>query len=117
MNESDLHQLFHSLERYLARSNSIIDTEDTVKSDRQNQPVETDTGFEDFFEVGTHVKVRWTKEEIGDSGWRPGWYVAQVQKASSMLDQIEVVYISEPESLYKIDVTYMLAKGKLQLSR
>ena len=119
MNVSDLHQLFKSLERYLARSNICknIDTEDTVKSDKQSQSDETDSGFEDFFEVGTHVKVRWTKEEIGDSGWRPGWYVAQVQKASSMLDQIEVVYISEPESVYKIDVTSTLAKGKLQLSR
>ena len=115
MNVSDLHQLFNLLERYLARSNTCrnTDTEDMVKSERQIQSDETDCGFEAFFEVRTHVKVRCTKEEIGDFGWQPGRYIAQAQKASSMLDQTQVVYISETESVYKIHVTSMLARRKV----
>ncbi len=30
-------------------------------------------------------------------------------------DRVNVVYISEPESIYNIDVTEFLAQGKLQL--
>ena len=117
INVSDLHQLFKSLGRYLDHFINIHNTKDDTVKSIYTLSAAIDTGSEDFFEVGARVKVRWTKEEIGDSGWRCGWYVAEVQKANSMLDQIEVVYISEPESVYKIDVTSMLAKGKLQLSR
>ena len=86
-----------------------------MKSGYNTLCAETDNGLENFFEVGARVKVCWTKEEIGNSGWQPGWYVAEVQNANSMLDQIEVIYLSE--SVYKIDVTSMLAEGKLQLSK
>ena len=61
------------------------------------------------------MNVRWTKDEIGNSRWRPGWYVAEVQNTNVMLDQIEIIYVSEPESIYKLDVSSMLAQGKLQL--
>ena len=33
---------------------------------------------EKLCQVGAKVKVQWTKEEIGDSGWKPGWYIAYV---------------------------------------
>lgn len=71
--------------------------------------------FEKKIEIGCRVKVRWTKEEIRDSGWRPGWYTAEVQDSSLQSDQITVVYLSEPEAIYNIDVTTMLATGKLKL--
>ena len=35
-----------------------------------------------FFETGSEVLVRWTKEEIGDSCWWPGWFMAEVQDFS-----------------------------------
>ncbi len=114
---SDLHQLLKSLRRYLDHFINIHNIKDDMVKLIHTLSTAIDTGSDDFFEVRACVKVRWTKEEIGNSGWRSGWYVAEVQKANPMLDQIEVVYISEPESVYKIDVTCMLAKGKLQLSR
>jgi hypothetical protein len=26
--------------------------------------------------IGKRVKIKWSKDEIGDSGWRFGWYTA-----------------------------------------
>ena len=67
-----------------------------------------------FFQIGSRVKVRWTAEEIGNSGWRPGWYTAKVQTADMENDSIKVMYISEPDCTYKIDVSSYLALGKLE---
>ena len=35
---------------------------------------------EQMTQVGAKHKVKWTKEEVGDSGWRLGWYAATVQE-------------------------------------
>ena len=43
-----------------------------------------DDNIDRFFDVGTRIKVRWMKEEIGASGWRAVWYVAEVQAADSI---------------------------------
>ena len=116
---SDLHQLFKCLDTYLdqhlGRDDKVVCDEIETSTSEENRS-KTDTKSEELFDVGTRVKVLWTKDEIGDTGWRSGWYVAEVQQANQMLDQIDVVYISEPESVYTIDVTSMLASGKLQLS-
>lgn len=69
-----------------------------------------------FYEVGARVKVKWTREEIGDSNWRPGWYVGEVH--GSMVaeeDEITVQFISEPESTYTYEVTPCVAEGKLRM--
>lgn len=69
--------------------------------------------YESLFEIGKKVKIKWTADEIGDSGWRPGWYVAEVQSASMDTDEISIVYLSEPDVVYTIEVTPLLAQGKL----
>ena len=51
-------------------------------------------------EVGAKVKIHWTRDEIGTSGWRPGWYVATVQKYCPDSNIITVVYASEPNETY-----------------
>ena len=66
----------------------------------------TDETYQEFFEVGTGIKVKWTKEEIGDSWWRPGWYTTQFQMADIDNDIIKVEYQSEPGCNYMVDVTY-----------
>ena len=38
--------------------------------------------YEVFFETGFEVLVKWTKEEIDDSGWQPGQFLAEVQDSS-----------------------------------
>jgi len=55
---------------------------------------------EQFYEVGAKVSVKWTKEEIGDTNWRAGWYVGEVQEADPQYDEITVQFVGEPESLY-----------------
>lgn len=70
--------------------------------------------YEDYFEVGSKVKIRWTSTEIGDSGWKPGWYVAEIQASSIDDDEVSVVYVSEPDCVYTVEVMPLLAQGKLR---
>ena len=37
--------------------------------------------IEQFYELGARIKIKWSKQEIRDTDWRPGWYVAEVQDA------------------------------------
>ena len=76
---------------------------------------EDESTYDAYFEIGTRIRVHWTKHEIGDSGWRSGWYVAEVQGSNILKDTIEVVYISEPESIYTTEVMEFSGQGKLQL--
>ena len=69
-----------------------------------------------YFEVGTPIRVRWTKDKIEEFEWRPGWYVAEVQGGNLLEDTIDVVYVSEPESISTIEVVEFLDEGKLQLA-
>lgn len=70
--------------------------------------------YEEYFEVGSNLKIRGTSEEIGDSGWKPGWYSAEVQSSTIENDEITVVYVSEPDCVYTVEVTPLLAQGKLR---
>ena len=64
-------------------------SEDPNSSESSN----TDTQKEQITQVGSIVKVKWTAEEVGDSGWNPGWYKATVQKLYEDLDTITLKYI------------------------
>lgn len=50
--------------------------------------------------VGKKVKIKWSKDEIGDSGWKCGWYNAMVQSFSEENDTIDVMYFSEEDCIY-----------------
>ena len=65
--------------------------------------------------MGAKVKVRWTSEEIGDSGWRPGWYVAYVQAYDEDNDTLTVEYTTEPGCIYTIDLTSYFHHNKICL--
>ena len=67
------------------------------------------TEYEDYFEIGVHLKIMWTRDEIGDTGWKPGWYSAEVQSSTIENDEITVVYITEPDCVYTVEVTPLLA--------
>ena len=58
INVSDLHQLFKSLGRYLDHFINIHNTKDDTVKSIHTLSAAIDTGSEDFFEVGAHVKVR-----------------------------------------------------------
>ncbi len=51
-------------------------------------------------EVGACIKVKWTAEEVGDSGWRPGWYRVVVQSYDSESDTLTVTYPTEEGCVY-----------------
>ena len=55
---------------------------------------------DEICQIGTRIKVKWTKEEVGESGWKPGWYIAHVQGYDDE-DEITVIYPSEPDCIYK----------------
>jgi len=61
------------------------------------------------------IKVKWTKDDIGNTGWRPGWYKAQVQSYCVDTDEIEVVYVSEPTCIYTLEVTPAISSGIVQV--
>lgn len=71
--------------------------------------------IEQFYEIGARIKIKWSKQEIGDTNWRPGWYVTEVQDADRDNDEITVQFVSEPECTYVYEVTPCVAKGTLQM--
>ena len=73
------------------------------------------TNLRAFFEIGTKVKVKWSSDEVKDTGWKLGWYVAYVQSADSDEDQIVVEHPIELDKLYTLDVSPMVAEGSLKL--
>lgn len=105
----------------------FIDYIDSLRSTRQesdsrirmiasgNPPTTQSMVKENLKEVGAKVKVKWTEEEIGDSGWRVGWYVAQVQGYCEETDILTVTYPIEPNCTYNLDLTSYVESGKLQL--
>ena len=113
--------LFNPLLKYIETIPNV--KREIAESSQQSNSIKnyliTDTtpeqdDHESYFEIGKKVKIKWTADEIGDSGWRPGWYVAEVQSASMDADEVTVVYLSEPDVVYTIEVTPLLAQGKLR---
>ena len=111
---TDLHKLFWALQRFVDHQ-----TYRNLDNSNADEGVNEDNSDEycEYFEVGRQVKVKWTKEEIGVTGWRAGWYSTEVQKSNISSDEITIVYVSEPESIYEVEVTPLLAHGKLKLSK
>ncbi len=72
---------------------------------------------EQISQVGSRIKVKWAANEIGDSGWRPGWYLATVTGYNSDMDTLTVEYISEPGCVYDVELTPALASGQIKLVR
>ena len=70
---------------------------------------------EKMSQVGARVKIKWTAEDIGNSGWRPGWYVANVQGYDDETDQLTVQYPSEPDCTYTIELTSSFHNSRIQL--
>lgn len=53
-------------------------------------------------------------EELGDSGWKPGWYKAVVQAYDTEEDTITVVYPSEPGCMYTMGLSSMITSKKIK---
>lgn len=55
----------------------------------------------------------WTKDGIGDSGWRSGWNITYIQSYDEDTDTIINAYPSEPECTYDLSTTIEEKKIKL----
>ena len=115
ISRANLETLFEILSTYLQHKVSFKTADCVKESMTMNETASTSTEYEDYFEIGVHLKIMWTRDEVGDSGWKPGWYSAEVQSSSIENDEITVVYITEPDCVYAVEVTPLLAEGKLRL--
>ena len=66
-------------------------------------------------EVGARIKVYWSDEDIGDSGWKSGYCTAVVQSYDDNLDTLTIVYPSEPKCTYTIELTPNFMNNKIKL--
>jgi hypothetical protein len=119
INLENLHKIFEKLKSYLRIRMEVNKDKGAEFLKEKNIGCSKDmpvrTNLEAFFEIGTKVKVRWSADEIKDTGWKPGWYVAYVQSADSYEDQIVVEHPSEADELYTLDVSPLVAEGSLKL--
>lgn len=79
ISESNSHNLFDLIIKHLQSLRNSREAKDKESPLGQVSTKHDDSQVEMLKQVEAKVKVRWTSEEIGDSGWRPGWYVAYVQ--------------------------------------
>lgn len=66
-------------------------------------------------QTGAKVKVHWTKDEVGDSGWKAGWYVGTVQSYDEETDVLCITYAGEPNDPYEEDLSELIDQGKIKL--
>ena len=63
------------------------------------------------------LEQKWTKEQVGDSGWKPGWYTADVQGYDDINDEISLIYPGEPDFVYKMDVELSVTEKSIRIVR
>ena len=118
---SDLCHLFDPLIQFVdiiheQRSTTEIVT--AVKSDLQCSTVKTDFDIKDqVCIVGSKISIKWSKEDVKDSGWKPGWYTAYVQEYDEDEDEITVNYPCEPGCVYTLSVTPAITADTIRLVR
>lgn len=112
---SNLHDIFNPLKQDLQAMNGITKESETSKDADTGEEVIDEDQYEQFFEIGVRVEIRWTKVDVSDSGWRPGWFVAEVQDFNLDNDWIKVEYTREEGKVYKVNVRQDLGEGILRL--
>ena len=70
---------------------------------------------EQITQIGAIISVKWTADKVGDSGWRPGWYKAEVHSYCEESDIITLKYILEPDDIYEDEITPLLLQKKVKL--
>ena len=115
---TNLHNVFNPLLTQIARNKQARKERNfspTLKPyNVQNQSAE-DT-LETIKDVGAKIKVKWSEDEIGDSGWKAGWYTAYVQSYDEETDTLTIAYPSEPGCTYNINFSQYLKEKKIKLT-
>ena len=119
--ESDLQSLFQPLIDFLDRRKQQREDKDDRtpilknKTDDDTAPPSNENLAQRITQIGSKVKLHWSAEEVGDMGWRPGWYVATVQNYCQDTDMLTVTYSSEPDETYHEELLPLLSKGAIKL--
>ncbi len=115
----DLPELFSPLLNDLNAITEVRTERDerTLIGTTQTKPgTSTEDSLREFLcTPGAVVKVKWSASDLGDSGWKPGWYKAVAQSYDSESDSLTITYPSEPGCIYSIDVSSSLGNGTLKL--
>ena len=64
---------------------------------------------------GAKVQVKWIGCELEDSGWKPGWYKAQIQSYNPQTDEIDIVYEAEKDCVCTEELTPLISNAKIKL--
>ena len=111
-----MHELFEALILQMKKNRIVRQQNDSRTTLSLVEPKFVQTTLrEQLCQVGAKVKIRWTVEEIGDAGWRAGWYIAYVQGYDEESDGLTVQYPSEPVCTYTIDLNNYIFSNKFQL--
>ena len=118
-NESDLQNLFQPFLGFLEmqkQQHKLQDDALPLQPKKKEIIGLSDTDLrESISQVGSKIKIQWTKEEIGDTGWKPGWYVATVQGYCNETEIVTVKYASEPNLTYDEDLSTLISDGRIKL--
>ena len=113
--EDDLDSLFQPLISYMQSQRKDRKQKDMASAFKpctmKNSPNE-ETLFQNVTQIGAQVKVHWTKEEVKDSGWKAGRYIATVHSYDEDTDTLTITYASEPDNPYAEELTPLI-EGKL----
>lgn len=73
--------------------------------------------YDQVTEIGASLSIKWNKEEVKESGWKAGWYSAEVQAFDPDTDEITIIYRKEPTVIYTECVTQLIAVGKVKRAK
>ena len=68
-------------------------------------------------EIGASISVKWARKEVKGSGWKAGWYEAEVQAFDPDRDEITIIYKREPTVVYTECVTQLISEGKVKKTK
>ena len=68
-------------------------------------------------EIGASIAIKWTEEEVQGSGWKAGWYQAEVQAFDPDRDEITIIYKREPTVIYTECVSQLISEGKAKRTK
>ena len=73
--------------------------------------------YDKVTEIGARIHVRWSGDELKGTGWKSGWYAAEVQGFDPDEDTISIVYDREPKKVYEECVTQAISRGEIRLKK
>ena len=123
VNMETLHELFKPIQKAInedqtASHETKLEQAELHRYPKRFKPDEEDSFTPDVFtRPGSKIQVKWTSLEVEKSkskAKRPGWYTAEIQSYNKNEDTADVVYLVDPNSVYTIQVTELLAEGYLQ---